>query len=171
MERDVLLDRYRAGTDDVRAAVAGLTDADLDRRPPPDVEPNGWSARQIVHHLADSEMTSAIRLRRLLAEDAPAIAAYDEAEFARRLHYDERPIAASLDAMAAARETSAQILETLDEDEWHRAGTHSEVGRYSVEDWLRIYADHAHDHADQIRRAIGRVPGRGGEGQDPSTRR
>ena len=111
-------------------------------------------ARQIVHHLADSEMTSAIRLRRLIAEDAPLIVGYDEEAFVKALFYNERPIAASLDALRAARDTSAAIVERLSEAQWRRAGTHSESGAYSVETWLELYAAHAHDHADQIRRAL-----------------
>ena len=154
-DRADLLRRYREATDAVRKAVDGLSDAELDQ-PAADDPEHGWTARQIVHHLGDSEMTSAIRLRKLLAEDAPVIAAYDENAFARRLHYDDRPIAASLDAMAAARTTSAEILDRLSDDEWSRAGTHTESGPYSVDDWLRIYAAHGEDHADQIRRAVGR---------------
>jgi hypothetical protein len=150
MDRHALIDRYRDGTAAVVAAVSGLTDDDLDRQP----ADGGWTARQIVHHLADSEMTSAIRLRRLLCEDAPEILGYDEAEFARRLHYTTRPVGPSLDAVVAARATSLQLLGELSESDWGRAGTHSESGRYSVEDWLGIYADHAHDHADQLRRAV-----------------
>jgi hypothetical protein len=154
-ERATLLQRNADGAAEVRKAVQDLTDAELDA--PPADEPNGgWTARQVVHHLADSEMTSAIRLRRLLAEDHPTIDAYDEGEFARRLHYDTRPIEPSLDAMDAARRSSLDLLRHLTEDEWRNHGTHTETGRYSVEDWLRIYADHAHDHADQIRRATGR---------------
>jgi hypothetical protein len=154
MDRTELLRQYAAAADEVRKAVEHLSDADLDRRPTDDPD-EGWTARQIVHHLADSEMTSAIRLRRLLAEDDPVIAGYDEAEFARRLHYDDRPIGPSLDAMAAARATSTQLLERLTEEDWARTGTHSESGPYDVEDWLRIYAAHGRDHADQIRRAVG----------------
>ena len=156
MERAELLRRYAAGADEVRAAVAGLDDVDLDRRPVD--EPGGWSARQIVHHLADSEMTSAVRLRRLIAEEAPLIEGYDENVFARRLHYDRRPIDPSLDALAAARAASLQLLQLLSDDEWERMGTHSEAGPYGVEEWLRTYAAHPHDHADQIRRAIGAGP-------------
>jgi hypothetical protein len=105
-----------------------------------------------VHHLADSEMTSAIRLRRLVVEDNPVIVGYDQEEFARRLYYD-RPVTASLDAFRAARESTAQILDRLGDAEWSRQGTHSESGPYGMGDWLRIYAEHAHKHADQIRRA------------------
>ncbi len=146
--RRTLIEKYRDGYREVNAALQGVTERELDARPAPDK----WSAREIVHHLADSEMTSAIRLRRLIAEDRPVIQGYDQEEFARRLYYD-RPIQASLDAFRLARETTAQILERMTEAEWAREGTHSESGRYTVERWLEIYAAHAHNHADQIRRA------------------
>lgn len=58
--------------------------------------------------------------------------------------------------MQAARAASADLVAHLDEQEWERAGTHSESGRYSVDDWLRIYAAHGEDHADQILRAVER---------------
>ncbi|HVE62489.1 MAG TPA: DinB family protein [Mycobacteriales bacterium] len=150
-DRVALLERYDDGARAVRAALAEATDAELDRR-----AADGWSARQVVHHLADSEMTSAIRLRRLLCEESPVLSAYDEEEFARRLHYDVRPIEPSLAALEAARRTSSDILRLAGEADWSRAGTHSESGAYSVDDWLATYAVHAHDHADQIRRALGR---------------
>jgi hypothetical protein len=80
---------------------------------------------------------------------------YDEAEWARRLHYDDRPVGPSLDALAAARSTTSDLLDRLTEAEWARFGTHTESGAYGVERWLEIYAAHADDHADQIRRARG----------------
>ena len=152
--RRELLDRYADGHRVVLDAVCGATDRELDARP----VAGGWTAREVVHHLGDSEMTSAIRLRRLLAEESPSIDGYDEEEFARRLRYGTRPLPASLDAIAAARRTTTEILDLLTEDEWSRAGTHPEHGRYSVSDWLEIYAAHAHDHADQIRRARAAAP-------------
>lgn len=150
MNRIALLQRYRTGADAVAAAVAGLDEAALDRVP----APGEWSARTIVHHLADSETMAYIRLRRLIAEDEPAIAGYDESEWARRLHYD-RPVTASLALIGAVRAASLDLLERLTPEEWERAGTHSESGPYGVDDWLRIYGGHAHDHADQIRAAAG----------------
>ena len=105
--------------------------------------------REIIHHLADSEMTAAIRLRLLIATDRPVIQAYDQDAFARRLHYD-RPHQSSLEAFRYSRETTAQLLERLSEEEWLREGTHSEVGAFGVTKWLEIYAVHAHRHARQI---------------------
>ena len=148
-ERTTLIDRYRTGTADVEDALAGISDDELDRTP---ADPDEWTARQVAHHLADSEAMAYIRLRRLIAEDNPTITGYDEEEFARRLHYD-RPIEPSLAVLAGVRAASLQLLESLTDAEWQRTGTHSESGTYSVDDWLRIYAGHSHDHADQIRRA------------------
>jgi hypothetical protein len=148
MDREAQIAQYKDGYRVVADALDGITDAELDARPAPDK----WSAREIVHHLADSEMRSAVRLRQLLAEDAPTITAYDQEEYARRLFYD-RPVDASLLAFRAARDTSAQILDRLNEAQWARQGTHSESGAYGVTRWLTIYATHAHNHADQIRRA------------------
>jgi hypothetical protein len=149
-EREALIQRYRDGYRAVAEALKGLRDDELDRS-----ATREWTPRMIVHHLADSEMTSAIRLRRLIAEDRPVIHGYDEQQFASRLTSD-RPIEPSLEAMRWARESTAQILERLSEADWRRAGTHSESGPYSVEDWLVIYANHGHDHAEQIARSRGR---------------
>ena len=148
MDRHDLLDRYRGGYSAVEQSLEGITDAELDR---PDAE-GGWSARQVAHHLADSEATAFVRLRCLVAEDGPTIVGYDEPEYARRLHYD-RPIGSSLAVLRAVREASLELLEALTPDEWERSGTHSESGSYSVDDWLSIYATHSHDHAAQIRTA------------------
>ena len=146
-ERQTLIARFEAGYQEVVESLAGLPDAQLTAHP---LE-GKWSACEIVQHLADSEMTGAIRLRKLLTQDSPTIEGYDEEEFARRLRYNERPIAPALEALRAARATSAQILAALTDDDWTREGTHTQSGRYTVEDWLRIYAAHAHNHAAQIR--------------------
>jgi hypothetical protein len=148
--RSELVARYEAGPGVLRAAVDGLRDGELDRRP----SDGGWTPREVVHHVADSEMTSAIRLRRLVAEDDPLIVGYDGDEFARRLRYADRPIGPALAAVDAARSTTAQILRGLTDAEWTRTGTHSESGPYGVEAWLEVYAVHCDEHADQIRRAL-----------------
>ena len=146
--RKALLERFRGGADEVDAALEGITDEELDRRP----ASGDWTAREVVHHLADSEATAYVRLRRLIAEDEPVIQGYDEPEYARRLHYD-RPVAASLAVLRAVRQASLELLESLNDAEWARTGIHSESGAYSVDRWLQIYASHSHDHANQIREA------------------
>jgi hypothetical protein len=143
--RRTLIDQFKDGYRVVAEALVGADDAQLDARP----APGKWTAREIVHHLADSEMTAAVRLRLLVAADHPHIVGYDQDEFARRLHYD-RPIEAALELFKAARRTTAELLERLAEGEWTREGTHTEHGRYTIERWLEIYAPHAHAHAEQI---------------------
>ncbi len=117
-----------------------------------------WSAREIVHHLADSETVSGIRLKRLLVEDKPLIRGYDQDAFAVRLNYNAREIGPALEAFRSARANTAQLLDSMSEEDWRREGTHSESGPYSAEDWLRIYAAHAHNHAAQIRRLRESLP-------------
>jgi hypothetical protein len=156
-ERASLLARYAAGAAAFEAVVAGVTDAELDGHP----FAGEWSVREIAHHLADGELTSAIRLRRLIAEDDPVIAGYDEMAFSRRLHYPERPIASSLDAVRAARASTLTILDHLTDAEWGRTGSHGEHGPYSVEAWLRIYAEHPHEHGEQARRVLEALRGDG----------
>jgi hypothetical protein len=142
-----LLERYAAGTAAVLAAVDEVGSARLDL-----ADGDGWTPRQVVHHLADSEARAHLRLRQLVAEDSPQIQAYDEAEYARRLHYD-RPIDSSLAVLRAVRASSAELLALLTPEDFERAGSHPEHGRYSVRTWLQIYSEHAHDHAAQIRSA------------------
>jgi hypothetical protein len=149
-DRERLLAAYRTGIDTVDAALAGVTDHELDRRP----ADGGWTARQIAHHLADSEAMAYTRLRRLVADVDPRIQAYDEPRWAERLHY-ERPIAEALAVVRAVRAASLSLLESLTDEEWTRRGVHSESGDYDVETWLDIYARHPHEHAEQIRRARG----------------
>jgi DinB superfamily len=147
-ERKRLVDEYRRGPDLIRDALGGVREADLDVRPAADA----WTIREIVHHLADAETMAASRLRRLLGEDRPAIARYDDEEFARRLHYD-RPIGTSLELLAASRRSGAELLDRIDEAEWSREGTHDAYGSYSIEYLVERAAAHCPMHADQIRRA------------------
>ncbi len=148
-ERESLVKRYKEGHRAVMDAFRGVSEAELDRS-----ASGEWTPRQIAHHLADSEMMSAMRLRRLITEENPVIHGYDEGEFAMKLTSD-RPIAPSLEAMRYARESTAQILDRMSETDWQRTGTHTESGLYSVEKWLTIYAAHGHDHAAQIKRSRG----------------
>ena len=143
-KRKELIDQYHDGYRVVAEALVGATDAELDARP----APGKWTAREVVHHLADNEMTGATRLR--VGTDNPQIFGCNQDEFARRLYYD-RPIEASLDAFKTARRSTGEILQRMTDADWARsAGTHSEHGRDTAQRWFEIYAVHAHRHAEQI---------------------
>ena len=147
-EREPLISAYAAGYQEVVHALDGFPPDRLGAHP----IPGKWSAKEIVHHLADSESTSAIRLRRLLTEENPMIPGYDEADWAIKLKYNERDMEPALEALRAARATTVQLLAFMSEQDWQRQGTHTESGVYTPEHWLKIYASHAHNHAAQIRR-------------------
>ena len=157
-ERAKLIKQYAAGYDEVARALDGFPASKLTARPFRDK----WTAAEIVHHLADSEMTSAIRLRRLLVEDRAVIHGYDQDAFAARLRYNRREIAPALDAFRGARATSVQILETMTAEDWVREAWHTDGGAYGPERWLTIYAVHAHNHAAQIERLRAAVTAKAG---------
>jgi DinB family protein len=146
-ERAELVARYRGGYGALLATLEGLTAGELDWRPAQEA----WSVRDVVHHLEDAELTGAVRLRRLLTEDAPFLPAFDEEIYRRRLAYAARPIEPALDAIRAAHVTTAELLDRLTADDWRRAGTHSEEGPYPLARWLAFHATHTHEHAAQIR--------------------
>ena len=149
-ERAELIRQYRDGYAEVKAALDGITDEELDRS-----DEDGWTPRQVVQHLADAEIIGASRARLLLAHPQPVIQGYDQELFMETLVYD-RPLEPYLETMRWARETTGSLLGKLSEKDWSRAGMHTERGRYTTEDWLRMYAPHAHEHAAQIRRARGK---------------
>ena len=144
-EREQLIAQYKDGYRVVADALLKITPEELDARP----APAKWTTREIIHHLADSETTAAVRFRLLVAEDRPAIQAYDQDRFASRLHY-ERSHEASLELFRSARASTAELIACLSEADWLREGTHTELGRYGMDTWLRTHAAHAHRHAEQI---------------------
>jgi hypothetical protein len=147
-DRQKLIDRYAAGPDEVARSLDGFPPDGLKAHP----IPGKWSAWEIVHHLADSESISAMRLRKLLAEDNPVIYGYDQELFAKRLRYGERDLKPALEVFRGVRAATTPLLKIMSEQDWMRQGWHTESGLYTAERWLEIYADHAHNHAAQIRR-------------------
>lgn len=147
-DRQARIDQYAAGYDQVVAALEGFPKEGLVAHP----FPGKWSACEIVHHLADSEAISALRLRKLLTEEYPVIHGYDQEVYAVILRYNLRDMAPALDQLRAVRATTSQLLRELNEEDWTRPGWHTEHGLYNADTWLDIYAVHAHNHAAQIQR-------------------
>ena len=147
-EREQLIAQYRDGYRAVAESLLRITPEELDTRP----GDNRWTAREVIHHLADSEMAAALRIRMILAEDRPTFSPSDQNEYARRLHYD-RPHESSLELFRYARESTAELLERMSPADWLREGVHTKSGSFGAERWLQIYGPHAHKHARQIRTA------------------
>jgi len=125
-----------------------LTESQLDAS-----HSGGWSARQVIHHVADSEAQSYARLRRLIAEPGTQIQGYDEASWGENetLGYKDLPIANSLDVFKAVRASSLEIVKRLTPAQLDNSGTHSESGEYTIKTWLETYINHPLEHAAQIR--------------------
>lgn len=147
-EREKLIQQYEGGYQAVVDELRGFPEKDLVAHP----IPGKWSAREIVQHLADSESQSGFRLRKLLAEEYPIMQAYDQDVFAVLLRYNVRDMAPALELFRATRASTAQLVRLMTDDDWKRAGWHPEHGLYTATLWLQIYAAHAHNHAQQIRR-------------------
>jgi hypothetical protein len=144
--REQLIDRYAGGPARLRAALATVPGEALQWRP----EPGQWSAHEVVCHCADSETNAAGRIRSLLVEPAPLILGYDQDAWAAGLDYHRHPLPPALATVDAVRANTTALIRRLPDEAWRREGRHTESGRYTAEDWLRIYAEHLEIHARQI---------------------
>ena len=147
-ERAELIAMYAAGYDEIVASLAGITDEEWEARE----APGEWSPRDVVHHMADSEMITAVGFRLMIANNGAPMIDYDQDHLARVLHYD-RPIENSLEAFRFARASTVPLLEAMTDEEWTHEGVLPDGRRYGAETIMTWYGPHAHKHADQIRRA------------------
>jgi uncharacterized damage-inducible protein DinB len=143
---------YQSATDELVGALADVPADRLDRH----VE-GGWSARQVIHHLADSETHSYLRLRRLLVESPDArIEGYDESAWSasEALGYRELPVEHAVAVVTAVRRASHDLLARLRPEDLERRGVHSQSGAYTLGQWLEIYTRHPREHRAQMLEAI-----------------
>jgi DinB superfamily len=142
---------YKESTDAFLLLARSLSESDLDV-----ADQEGWTPRQVIHHVADSEAQSYARLRRLVAEPGTTIQGYDEAKWAENkdLSYKVIEVSHSIAVIAAVRESSYLLLKRLSADTLINAGVHSESGAYSVRDWIETYTRHPLEHAEQIRKQL-----------------
>jgi hypothetical protein len=145
-ERAKLIEQYADGPRRLRAAFEAVPPAARQWRP----APGEWSAHEVVVHCADSETQSASRIRVLVADKEPVIQGYDEAVWARDFDYHAHPLDIAFDTVAAVRGNTTALLRRFPESAWSKVGRHTDSGRYSAEDWLRIYAEHLEVHSRQI---------------------
>jgi DinB superfamily len=111
-----------------------------------------WSIAQVIAHLADSDLVTGYRLRLVVAQPGAAIQGYDQDRWAAELRYAEAPLAETLDQLRALRGANLRLLRWLDPERLARAGLHSERGRETVGQLMRLYAGHDLVHRRQIER-------------------
>lgn len=149
-ERQDLIRRYEKGPARLRAALAKVPSGAMKWRP----AEGKWSVHEVVCHLADSETNAALRIRYLTAEAKPLIVGYDQARWAQVFDYHAAPLEPAIAVVDSVRANTTALLKRLPDAAWSAEGEHTESGRYTVDDWLRIYADHMEKHSGQIERNV-----------------
>jgi hypothetical protein len=153
-EIDDLLSRYAAAPRHLRAAVTTLNAGALDHRE----TASEWSARQIVHHIADSELMGAVRIRQVLAEHEPRFAVYDQDAWAATFvctERDETELNRALDLFTLLRSGTERLLRAAPPERWEAVGHHPERGPMTLRQLVGLYVDHADLHIAQLRRVAG----------------
>jgi hypothetical protein len=142
-----LLERYRRGAEMVAVSITGAAGSEVDYAP----QPGQWTIRQIVAHLADAEIVGTMRLRQVIAEENPPLQAFDQAAWANNLDYSRRKPSQSLETFRRIRSENYELLKELPETAFERVGIHSERGPLTLKQLLHGYAEHAENHAAQLR--------------------
>jgi hypothetical protein len=156
---DILGDRdpfevLRETPDTIRLGVRGMTEAQLST---PEA-PGKWSVRQLVQHLADSELVGAFRFRMALAHDAPELPGYDQDAWARALRYENAAIEDALGDFQRLRHSNLRLLTRTTPEERQRPIHHAERGDEPLGHLIKLYAGHDLVHRKQlarIRAAVG----------------
>ena len=149
-ERSDLIRRYAEGPAKLRAAWDKVPPEARKWRP----AEGKWSAHEVVCHAADSESNAYVRIRYLASDPSPTIFGYDQERWAKNLDYQSGSPDLALKTVDAVRANTVDLLRRLPESAWSAAGTHTESGRYTGEDWLEIYAEHLEKHSRQIDRNL-----------------
>lgn len=129
--------------------VSNLTDVELNKT----YRVNGWTIRQVVHHIADSHMNAFIRFKLALTEDNPTIKPYDQDEWAKSADC-KLPIEASLSIIESLHERWSYLLQSLSEEQLNRTFHHPDSGLVRVERNIGIYAWHGNHHLAHIKNAL-----------------
>lgn len=145
-ERSLKIDSYGAAYDLLAAALERFPHEMWQYRPAPD----RWTIHEIIVHIADSEANSYVRCRRLLAEPGSAVLGYDEAGWARALHYHAQGTDDALQLFKWLRHASYMLIKDAPETVWSNTVVHSENGVMTMDDWLDAYERHVRDHIEQM---------------------
>jgi hypothetical protein len=130
----------------LRKATAGLSTGQLETR----YRPDGWTVRQVVHHMADSHMNAYIRMKLALTEQEPTIKAYDEKLWAELYDVKAVPVEASLTLLDSLHVRWVALLRSLTPDDFSRTLLHPEQGVLTVDSMVNLYGWHGRHHVAHI---------------------
>jgi hypothetical protein len=141
-----LLERFRRGPEVLAMVLTGVFGEEEDFVS----APGKWSIRQIIAHLADSELVCAHRMRQIIAEDNPILIAFDQEAWTRNLDYARRKPKQSLETFRRLRAENYELLKGVPEEAYTRAGNHNERGPVTLRTQVELLAEHAESHARQL---------------------
>jgi len=144
--RDSLVKQIASAPAELRRAVAGLSDEQLDTP----YRPAGWTIRQIVHHLPDSHLNAYVRFKLALTEDEPTIRPYNQARWAQLPEAMTAGTDVSLALLEAVHRRWVTSIDGLPEDLFERRFRHPEIGVMTLNELLAMYAWHGRHHTAQI---------------------
>jgi len=130
----------------LRAAVSGLSEAQFDTP----YRTEGWTVRQVVHHVPDSHMNAYIRFKLALTEDEPTIKPYEQQLWADLADTKSTPVEVSLTLLDALHDRWVRLLRSLTATDWKRTFRHPEMGPMTLEKTLGLYAWHGRHHVAHI---------------------
>lgn len=145
-DRAAHIETLRQMPERLRAAVSGLSDAQLDTP----YRDGGWTVRQLVHHIGDSHVNSMVRFKLALTEDWPTIKPYDEKAWAELPDSKSLPIDGSLVLIGALHARWVALLESMSESDFARGINHPERGRSDLALTLALYDWHSKHHVAHI---------------------
>src|SRR3954471_14043147 len=145
--RALCLDTIERTPQTFASLTKGKTDADLDTR----YRPEGWTVRQVLHHVPDSHMNAYLRMKFAITEDAPSIKVYDEAKWAELPEAKTGPPDMSLALLDALHRRWVMFLRALSDADFARVYMHPELGRVRLDEALALYAWHCRHHEGHIR--------------------
>jgi hypothetical protein len=145
-QRQELLHHIEQAPVQLRQAVKGLSPQQLDTP----YRPDGWTVRQVVHHVPDSHLNAYVRFKLALTEDEPTIKPYAEDKWARLADTAATPVEVSLTLLDSLHDRWVRLLRSLQSEDWKRTFRHPELGLVTLEKNLAIYAWHGRHHVAHI---------------------
>ena len=140
------IDLIKNFPDKLAAAISGLSDAQLDTP----YREDGWTVRQVVHHLADSHLNGYLRMKLILTEANPLLKTYEQDVWGNLPDARFVPVEQSLSILQGLHARWSYFMENLDNSQWQRSRTHPESGVVTLKDLLQLYAGHCENHLSQI---------------------
>jgi DinB superfamily len=145
-QRNEFIDGIEQAPAKLRAAVGGLSPQQLDTA----YRPDGWTVRQVVHHVADSHLNSYVRFKWALTEDEPTIKPYYEDRWAELEEARSAPTEISLALLESLHKRWVLMLRSIKSEDWKRTFRHPELGLMGLEKNLALYAWHGKHHVAHI---------------------